>query len=539
MKKFLARSPIGTRSKSKETKDNSDKPITTPSSPPKDPSYRVVLQPGTSTQKVQITRVPRATSSTQTLSPVQETSHPQRVPYKDINPVDSSSESGSESEQSLAMSDPVTSADKDTRDPTASGSMFTGPDEHAAPPPNLDMLNEQLADLQRQLDAKNLQLGNNVQTIDMLNGQIEKDKQDAAVMSSVFEAADNVKVKLSRDIKRAGACDGLDPQKTLKWVRKLDEMDQPLAVARATSEGPLARTVRTGGTDWQTCKGTILLKHVSPIFSLHQKEKMMKLKQNKSTWLAYDEEFGNLANEAFPECMPEDQEELVKAYVNGLSSEALAYEILKKNPNTLQEAREIANEQQRYTALLGGGTHKTYLSQETESSSGLQTLVKGMETLAQTQLELQKRIEEQAAPIRTPTPKKQGQKQKGQRSQGQTQNPNQRTFKQFTCYRCGKDGHIARNCRAPTNQLPVQNPQQKYQQLPPPQHYPQKPQQVPLPQQKQSTSVLNENKCFRCRQPGHMADQCCAPAPKRPCYCGEYHWLYDCPQRQASQPQGN
>ena len=399
----------------------------------------------------------------------------------------------------------------------------------ATPPSDMD-------DLRRQLRKAQDTLADRTRTLDALRQRMS-DKEDevrnnAHQFATVMDGYDLLKVKMNREIKRVGECNGLDANKTLTWVRKVSESPNALQVARATAEGALAKTLNNHN-DWPSAKTAILTKHVSPIFPLRQKEKLMRHKQGKDTWLAYDEEFGNLYREAYPNPNQAPQEELIRVYTNGLTNESMAYEILKQNPQTVTEMRDLASKQQKYAAMMGN-SQKTHLSTEVKLAGEIQTLTKGIESLVQTQKDFEKKLSETetAAPITKPRAQPRN-NQRGKAS-GSSQPP-----RNIVCYRCGQQGHVARNCRAPTSKPDVPKPRQNWQQLPPPQHYPKKGAANSQPQgqpQQQQTAVV-DNKCYRCRQPGHTVKGCTAAPPQRRCYCGEPHWYYDCPQRQQQQSQ--
>ena len=208
-------------------------------------------------------------------------------------------------------------------------------------------------------------------------------------MATLFDGHDLAKVRMNRDMKRVGECNGLDSNKTLQWVRKVDETNHPIQVVKATAEGALARTIQSTSGEWPVIKDAILLKHVSPIFPLRQKERLMKHKQGKDSWLAYDEEFCNLFKEAFPEGSPHDQEEYIRLYTNGLANEAIAYELLKQNPDTIDDVHRLASDQQKYSAMMGNS--KTHLSADVKLAGEIQTLTKGIESLMQTQKDFEKK----------------------------------------------------------------------------------------------------------------------------------------------------
>lgn len=390
-----------------------------------------------------------------------------------------------------------------------------------------------------------------------------QNKKILDMMSQVGVATDTVRAQIGRNIKRVGECDGLNPEKTLKWLRKLGELTRPIEIAQATAEGPLAKTVASySEAPWAVFKKEILRRHVSPVFEVKQREALLKHKQGRGTWLAYDEEFSQLLSEAYPDGIPSElQEQVIKTYVNGLASETVGFEILKQEPETINAAREIANAHQKYSALMSGTKTSAALEGKVNTAppSELTALVKGMEALQQQQHELQSKIEEVKA-----TPVTQPKTNKPKKSQNQGPRRGQPRQSHWVCYRCGNPGHIAKNCRAPSHIEDIADPRQKYQRLHSPNHYNSQPAQLPytpqtqtptpqyiqpqvlppqqvqqqpaaqIPQPVQTTSMV---RCERCKRDTHMTQDCRAPAPSRPCYCGGLHWNYDCPEKRNRQQQ--
>ena len=101
------------------------------------------------------------------------------------------------------------------------------------------------------------------------------------------------------------------------------------------------------------------------------------------------------------------------------------------------------------------------------------------------------------------------------------------------CFRCQNYGHFAKECRMP-REVP----------LPPDPRRQQKPRSGP-PRDGNDSRPAQRNRnrqdprddrdrCNRCRQLGHFVRNCRACPPRKPCYCGGSHWLYDCPERRGA-----
>lgn len=93
-----------------------------------------------------------------------------------------------------------------------------------------------------------------------------------------------------------------------------------------------------------------------------------------------------------------------------------------------------------------------------------------------------------------------------------------KTFKRaprvLNCYRCGKRGHIAKECYAGkmfnSNKYSVSN------------------------------RFRSSKVCERCKKQGHNVNECNNRKPRNACYiCGEFHWVFDCPHNQSFKQQEN
>ena len=131
----------------------------------------------------------------------------------------------------------------------------------------------------------------------------------------------------------------------------------------------------------------------------------------------------------------------------------MAYEILKQNPQTVEDVRCLASEQQKYAAMMGN-SQKTHLSTEAKLAGEIQTLTKGIESLVQTQNNFEKKLSETetVAPITQPH---------AQPCDKQNRRASQLP-RNVVCYRCGQQGHVGRHCRAPTGKPAVPDPKQNW-----------------------------------------------------------------------------
>lgn len=319
-----------------------------------------------------------------------------------------------------------------------------------------------------------------------------------------FYAASNT---LERWLSKTDVCEGGDKGKTLDWIRRVDEAPGNIqqALASESTTGPLhAHVLKFAGKPWDALKKSVTLEFISNGFHNSQKEALRNLKQKAcETLKSYNYKTDKTAAEAYPEGLPTDQSDLIRWYLTGLKDYPLGKSVAKKNPATLLQAMEYVEEKARLPLLIGEKKPMDLAYAIEENAAKTEEKITALTAAVERMVSRQQPPQQQTAAIAAPAAK-------------------------LICYQCKQAGHKANACpNRPSQPSGSQKP--TYAQASNPnwnrgQLRATAPAWTP-------TNRDASNKCLRCRREGHWARECRAPPPTRPCRCGQPHWFYDCPRK--------
>lgn len=323
---------------------------------------------------------------------------------------------------------------------------------------------------------------------------------------------------IERHIAKIKPCDGKSKDDFLRWIREVDLDTNPPYVARETATGDVLLELRDrpDTEDWPTTRGHLIKTFISPAFSSQQKDVLEELRQRPTeSLLSFTREWLWVLKDAYP-CMPRNEEPLVRTYLSALKDRAMARNVMKKRPVDVNHAIRLVKKEEeadQYLKPPPASKGKTHASAPADPS--FDRLCQAMEGLVKTQAEAtksQEKLHGQVAALAKEVAKPSLQQQQTKQPPG-------------PCYRCNKPGHWAKDCRQPQQQQPS-------------------PQIGPQCYRcrgfghlaRECTGTPVGPQCNRCRRFGHVVRDCRSAPPRRPCSCGEIHWLYDCPKQDRKAP---
>lgn len=356
---------------------------------------------------------------------------------------------------------------------------------------------------------------------------------------------------LGRYLQRLTPCDGTKDLETLAWLRQIQEAPLELLVGllMESSTGSLLHFVTqlfdSGIATWTDLRQAIAREYVNPDFPRRQRDALQTLQQRASeTITSYNYEFSTLVEEAYPRGV-DYMEALIRDYLSGLADRVMAARVMRRNPATLADAMKWAKEEVQAGERLRPKAKPARMSAAIAVSEEKDPVVDLMRHQSD-QLEHMIAALQRAQVTPPVSSKPSGKQEPAVRggpvmdtavaqwlagpmeaiAQVSPSTPGAATAAGYrppppptgsgycsasrntlVCYRCGKAGHMRRNCRVPQQQLTrVRDAEGR---------------------------AKPEDYCMRCHKAGHYARECRAPPPRRPCtYCGEQHWQFDCPRNE-------
>ena len=185
---------------------------------------------------------------------------------------------------------------------------------------------------------------------------------------------------------------------------------------------------------------------------LYRTEFYARKKRKTEDWASLAEDIKTLADRAFSNLEEAAREHLaLTRYLEQLDDPQVAFSVKQKRPKSVDEAVTATLEMESYL-LNPSGTGGGKVGQVVvEASPGDDSVVAAVQTKQDTMMDMMQAMMERLERLETreqPT-----RRSKPWQQPGAGQNRPWNTAQQpITCFRCGKEGHVARGCRAPKPQ---------------------------------------------------------------------------------------
>lgn len=194
----------------------------------------------------------------------------------------------------------------------------------------------------------------------------------------------------------------------------------------------------------------------------YEAEFQTRRRKKTESWADFAEDLRTLTDKAYPELQEEARERLaLNAYLTQLDQPQVAFAVKQKGPKSLDAAVSATLEMESYMPPTTGGVPVSGVEPQQPEGAAVAAVTSGVpeklanlvEKLAEKVERLEQKVANQEQQDADNTPRKLGDRPSGNPSGGQRQDSRGELKRPFTgdCWRCGRRGHIARNCRQQGN----------------------------------------------------------------------------------------
>ncbi|ELU18649.1 hypothetical protein CAPTEDRAFT_209205 [Capitella teleta] len=263
--------------------------------------------------------------------------------------------------------------------------------------------------------------------------QQQQEQHPAAVVFQNHLLRDREERAVSREAQRISQCDGEDASQLRRYFKDLSlvGVEQRIDVFRQTASGPLRWECERHLTDhpllgWDEIEDHLLKAFISTDHQDRLKEDLRRVRQKiHETLLSYNRRFREMARDAFPFPRNQEQErELITLYGKGLAKNEVAKKLASRGwpqdleaalraTETMEASKSVYDRFDRHEAMeIGEMTRQPQPQQPSQPSLDIQRLQSHV-------AKLEAKLDRMQHP--PPSSRK--------------------------CFNCGREGHLARNCR--------------------------------------------------------------------------------------------